>query len=792
MADLTYTADLNDKISPKLQKIEENVKGLKEGFSQLQGVIAGLAIGSVIQSSFQLASALTSVSKGTNIAVESVIGFGQALTANGGAIDKAADGLNDFVKNLGDAAGGSTELRKAFADLGVSTTDIQRLSERDILKKLLESLSKIPDAATRNSVAMKIFGESVKGVELDKLNADFDKFTENAKGTAPGVIAAASAQKNFAIAINEFKIQILAALEPMSKLAMRISEITDLIAPFVKVAVQIGSIAAMFFVATKAVTVLKYALAALTTGWQFLLTGVQTAINLFKNFGAVVGELKALNAFASALRVVINLLIEMSKWVWANIPGIVALTTAVVAFYDDVKKLIGIEEELAVVQSDAETARLARQNAMLENSKKTIETQRELVDVFEKQKQQIQETAMLFAKQNAETIKAVQFEAQLIGKTEDQVELQRALNDMRLKSQQEIEKLRQAQRNLSKEEMHLSSLYDEQISKIEKQTQADMKRLTTAINNLQTVRILEQARQKDIENTTKAIEDQIARQSQLGDVLQRINDQRVDLEFERSQQGRSPLEQQIEQIKENARKAALEAGRAFAAAFDNEDGLSPEKAEELAKGLEMIAKRYEDIANMQIQNLEASMTWEAGWKDAFDKYIDNATNAANRARDVFSAVTSGMERLISDFVDTGKFKFKDFARSVIAEILKIELKAAASNLWKIIAGSMGGGGGGLFGGSIIPGFLAEGGPAIANKPYIVGERGPELFVPKGTGTVVPNNQLGASQPVTNNYVYNISAVDAQSVARLFANNRQVLLGSVEQAKKELPTRRGMR
>lgn len=41
----------------------------------------------------------------------------------------------------------------------------------------------------------------------------------------------------------------------------------------------------------------------------------------------------------------------------------------------------------------------------------------------------------------------------------------------------------------------------------------------------------------------------------------------------------------------------------------------------------------------------------------------------------------------------------------------------------------------------IPG-KAAGGPVTAGKPYIVGEIGPELFVPRVSGTIVPNNQLG--------------------------------------------------
>jgi hypothetical protein len=40
------------------------------------------------------------------------------------------------------------------------------------------------------------------------------------------------------------------------------------------------------------------------------------------------------------------------------------------------------------------------------------------------------------------------------------------------------------------------------------------------------------------------------------------------------------------------------------------------------------------------------------------------------------------------------------------------------------------------------GFLAKGGPAKAGSPYIVGEQGPELFVPGSSGTVIPNDRMG--------------------------------------------------
>ena len=44
---------------------------------------------------------------------------------------------------------------------------------------------------------------------------------------------------------------------------------------------------------------------------------------------------------------------------------------------------------------------------------------------------------------------------------------------------------------------------------------------------------------------------------------------------------------------------------------------------------------------------------------------------------------------------------------------------------------------------------ALGGAVGAGRPYMVGERGPELFVPGAQGNIVPNNAMGGSNIVVN-------------------------------------------
>ena len=73
------------------------------------------------------------------------------------------------------------------------------------------------------------------------------------------------------------------------------------------------------------------------------------------------------------------------------------------------------------------------------------------------------------------------------------------------------------------------------------------------------------------------------------------------------------------------------------------------------------------------------------------------------------------------------------------------------------ASKQGGKGLGGFIGGILGGLFADGGRPPVGKASIVGERGPELFVPKVAGTIIPNNKLGGGDSTTN--IVNVS-VDA--------------------------------
>ena len=64
----------------------------------------------------------------------------------------------------------------------------------------------------------------------------------------------------------------------------------------------------------------------------------------------------------------------------------------------------------------------------------------------------------------------------------------------------------------------------------------------------------------------------------------------------------------------------------------------------------------------------------------------------------------------------------------------------------------------------------------AGNPYIVGEEGPELFVPSGTGTIIPNGQMGGGGIRIESIVINANSyAEGRAAARGFAEELQLLL-----------------
>lgn len=224
----------------------------------------------------------------------------------------------------------------------------------------------------------------------------------------------------------------------------------------------------------------------------------------------------------------------------------------------------------------------------------------------------------------------------------------------------------------------------------------------------------------------------------------------------------------------------------------------------LEKELAVVRMRGVDAAERQ------RTTFSEGWNKAFRDYSENAKNYGKIGESAFNSVTSNMESAIDRFVKTGKLGFKSFAQSVIQDLIAIQIKMQASRLLSMAFGAFSGGsaatgqfgvgagvssglglksGGGL---ELVP--RASGGSVSANDNYMVGENGPEMFVPRQSGTIVPNGQLSSmgNQPqviYNGPYIASMSAIDTQSATQFLARNKNAVWSANQSASRGLPTSR---
>jgi hypothetical protein len=105
--------------------------------------------------------------------------------------------------------------------------------------------------------------------------------------------------------------------------------------------------------------------------------------------------------------------------------------------------------------------------------------------------------------------------------------------------------------------------------------------------------------------------------------------------------------------------------------------------------------------------------------------------------------------------------FRDMASSIIEDLLRMQIrKSVTEPLFQAIQTVIPTGAGDPSG---TPQFMANGGSVTSGRPYIVGERGAELFVPNRNGTIIPNDKLGGGSPVVVNQTINLSTGVSQTV-----------------------------
>ena len=640
------TAEFNKGIDAAGRKLEQFSESAEKF-----GKIGATALVAASAAALQYADDLADVAKANDVAIGTVLKLSNALANAGGKAGDSGKLLSSFTKFIDEAAGGSLQAQKTASMLGVSLQDLGKLSEEELLNKVVKNLGSMEDSVTRNAKAMELFGKAAKGVDFIALAEDMEKANTITKEQEQAIQQAADVYDILGQRTRDYMVLLATELGP------------------------------------KLVTTMDYLKDLNKTG------------NTFGEIFKAAFETVALAA--GHVSFVIKTLIEDFK----------AIGKAAVALFR------GDFAEIGNIYKEA-TERAERDRARL--------------DVF---------TNEIFNPTAPETKGAPTVAGRKVTKARDP-EAERAERERLRALQKYFHELQRLDKILLDVEGKENSAFTDSLKRIEKDEQS----LKIKNGILDIERLSKDMRSEDIQLTKDLY---LAEQKRL------------------------------ENIKE----------------IEHNNLLTIEAKEYLVSQENALANATERYLRAQNQAVKAQRegTGEQGFlKEGAKFFRDMPTDLENGAK-AFQSVMGNMESALDNFVRTGKLSFKSLARSIIQDLIAIQLKASATSLFKSLFSMYAGGGfgtGNAFGNQDLGGFLADGGSASANTPYIVGERGPELFVPRSSGTVIPNHALagaGGTTMVTNNY---INAIDTKSFEERLYGSSNAIWAANQYANKSLAVNRG--
>ena len=284
-----------------------------------------------------------------------------------------------------------------------------------------------------------------------------------------------------------------------------------------------------------------------------------------------------------------------------------------------------------------------------------------------------------------------------------------------------------------------------------------------------------------IKNLTSAVLEFVGANDELNESLKKQREN-----FDAVEEARDKY---FKDLKKAQEKAKEEAKKVIDNALAKQLETEAEKAERLKE-------KMEDLNSTLLNGIDLRNQMEnAKAKEEFDELmrptkelIDIFDQAGKSISDAFGkAIASG---------ESFRQSMLDIFQSVIAQVISLIVQLTIvepllKNIENAIRGASGEGQ--SLGGQILSGIgsifsfgggKAMGGNVNPNMPYMVGERGAEMFVPKSAGTIVPNNQMGGGILVEQNlnFATGVSQTVRAEVLNLLPAIKENTLSAVREAR----------
>jgi len=747
MADLSVTLVLNDtEFNGKLTSATGNVEKLGRqaeatsantvtGFGRiatatealqrkmetLTTVLLGAGAVEFAKRSMEMADTITDLSASTDVSIPKIIQLREAFEANGGSADRLYRILNRLSQSLFDAREGSAVAQENFLKLGLSFRDMANLNTEEAFGRVIERLATMTDVTERQALAFRVFGKDAMKIDWAGVAEGTRGGTEEYMRFTGALERAGQAHDKLAAASEKLLLAFVNLLD-IAGVTSAINSANDEMEKFERIVAIAGAAIVAYF-------------------------GAKTVIMLVEFAGALTKITEGMFALAGASAV-----LEKSTAIGRIVSIATLLATAGVAYlgYDKISETIAENDK-------KRTEEAVKNQEKLDAAKGPKSEKPAVVPAWQKEIVGLDQLSEAYRRTNDEVINKINIDRKLLGVGEDEKQLRTELTnitksynnqivDLNNRIAQETATPQSAARDarigqLQRERQEVTALYDEYLVKLPEAIRLEQQKASALRDSAYSYQL-----QLDITRQANQLIDQANKAS-----LTQNQQKYYDLTVQAREYARVRIEAEEKLLGYD------EAGKKILLNAERRNAITEEATRATAS-----------LNDVLRQSIETNAKFSTGWSTAMNQYIEDATNGATVARKVFEDATRGMEDSILKFVKTGKLSFTDLINTIVEDLLRSQIRQLMANM---LGGGGGGGGGNIFAGlGKILGF-ANGGAVTGNRPIVVGEAGPELFVPTGSGNIIPNNRLGSGGGSVNYY---INAVDAPSFRALVARDPQFI------------------
>jgi len=719
------------------KNIGNELGGVTKLFNSLGGALGISTIGftALAASTMSYANDIKDLSQGFGISVAKTLQFRHAIEVSGGSADQAGKILSKLFSTLSSAQEGNTKAIRTFEDLGITWREISTMSPEKAIDRTFEALAKGENVFKNVAAAREFLGKGGFGLDLKGVNEELSKTTLEYQKQQDAILKVGQANDTLKTTMDNLRIAMASLMAPFVNKDNVVS-----IELFKTALIGIGSLAIISAINTARVAVLELA----------------TAISILNTSGGMV-------VVAPWVKNIIELATKL-RWVI----GAAALLHSGNLGEGEDEEIRKINAELKAQkdQEDADAKKALEDTPAVKAIKSKIKLTKDLMELESK---------------------AAQIKAEGVW------------TDEYTNKNKEIEIARE------KERLQILATHQQYINS-ERHTAAEI----AADRALQAAE-LKAADQKALDahrvlTAQMSQELSIMRlQSQLKFDMAKFDEASLLLNHKKSRM--SEYDYNVANEVLTSQRKILQLREKMAELPQGADAQGRQHYEAQRKAIQDEIDIEVQLSNTRMQIFKEDeahrRSFSYGWEEAYFKYKQDASNAAAMGAQAFSSMTSAMNSAIDSFVENGKASFKDMIGSMIKELMKFYLKAQATGLLGMIGDKIGG----IFGGALpdsqsLDYYLsfngkATGGDVQGGQPYLVGENGPELFVPpKSGGSIIPNMQMpqamSGNQPqvVYNGpYIANMSAIDTQSGIQFLAKNKNAVWAANQSAQRGMPTSR---